>query len=217
MHLYSMNILDVDFRENNILWRHSGTIEPMSLYISKDRQERALRYKFDEDRKRSLCVEYLLNHGLQEIGIGINTPVTVAYDTGNGKPYLPDYQDIYFNLSHSGDYAVCVLNDSPVGVDIEECKDYRENVAKRFFAPNEYEDICSLQDLHDQVQRFYQYWVLKESFMKATGLGMKLEMNSFRVCMGERITYQHQVNDRIYEAKLYHPADGYYMAVCIEN
>ena len=31
---------------------------------------------------------------------------------------------------------------------------------------------------------FYRYWVLKESFMKATGLGMRLALDSFELDLG---------------------------------
>lgn len=38
--------------------------------------------------------------------------------TGHGKPYLLNYPDVHFNISHSGEYVACAVADSPVGVDI---------------------------------------------------------------------------------------------------
>ena len=46
--------------------------------------------------------------------------------TEHGKPYLSDYSDVHFNISHSGEYVVCSVSDKPVGVDIQKISKYRE-------------------------------------------------------------------------------------------
>lgn len=216
MKLYSINIQDVIFKDSLIIWKASGTVEQMNEYISEKRQKAAAGFRFEADRKRSLCAGYLLNHAIHENYPAIQLPLETAYAEPNGKPYFQEYPEIQFNLSHSGDYAVCVLHDRPVGVDIEQCKHMKESIAKRFFAPEEYEDIIAVQDEQERTRRFYRYWVLKESFMKAVGLGLQLEMKAFRVCLGEQITYEHHINDKNYEARLYEAAEGYCMAVCTE-
>lgn len=216
MQLYTINIQDIQFERDRILWVQTGTEESMDAYISAERYERAMKCKFEADRKRSLCAGYLLSHALKENYPAVTTPALTAYAEPNGKPYLPEHPEIHFNLSHSGDYVVCVLDDKMVGIDIEECKTFREGIAKRFFTTEEYEDICSVQGEQERLRHFYTYWVLKESFMKAVGLGMSLEMSAFRVHLGEQITYEHHVNEKQYEARLYDVADGYCMAVCRE-
>lgn len=88
-----------------------------------------------------------------------------------------------YNLSHSGDYVMCAYSDIPgtqVGCDLEEVKEFRENVAKRFFCPGEYEHIMN-ESGEKQTQLFYRYWVMKESFMKATRRGMALDTRSFEI------------------------------------
>lgn len=49
----------------------------------------------------------------------------------NGKPYVKN-APFHFSLSHSGDYAVCAISDSPVGVDIEQERELTEKFKKRF-------------------------------------------------------------------------------------
>lgn len=216
MKLYRMDINEVEFDDDHIIWTHTGRCEQLDRYISADRLEQAAKFRHEADRKRSLCAGYLLNHALLELGLDLKAPVNVACADANGKPYLPEYPEIHFNLSHSGDFAVCVLSDRPVGIDIEECKEVKEKIAERFFAAEEYEDICMIADEQERTRRFYTYWVLKESFMKATGLGMQLAMNAFRVHLGETISYEHQVNDRTYEGQLIDIGEQYCMAVCRE-
>lgn len=88
-----------------------------------------------------------------------------------------------YNLSHSGDYVLCACSDRDgvkVGCDLEVMKEFREPVARRFFCENEYGYIMAEEE-KEQAQRFYRYWVLKESFMKATRQGMALDMRSFEI------------------------------------
>ncbi len=96
--------------------------------------------------------------------------------TAQGKPYLADYPELAFNLSHTvDDMAVAVAKDCQVGVDIEQCKQ-RMNLADlvhRCFGEPEAAYWHQLPE--DQQQRaFYQFWTRKEAFVKATGLGISV-------------------------------------------
>lgn len=89
-----------------------------------------------------------------------------------------------FNLSHSGHYAMCsaqIQADSQiqVGCDVERISDYREGVARRFFCPEEYRRIQEQEDPLERERLFFRYWVLKESFLKATRQGMAMALDSF--------------------------------------
>ena len=44
-----------------------------------------------------------------------------------------------------------------------------------------------IEDEHKRCEEFYRLWTLKESFMKVTGLGMKLPLDSFCFQLGERV------------------------------
>lgn len=93
-----------------------------------------------------------------------------------------DKEMLHFNLSHSGRYVLCSVAQAgeKVGCDIETIKEFREPLARRFFCPNEYADIMA-QDEAERRERFYRYWVLKESFMKATRQGMAMGLSSFEI------------------------------------
>lgn len=126
------------------------------------RREKADRYKFARGRAQSIGVWSLWEY------------VCGRYD-------LPE--DTVYNLSHSGNYVLCAFSDdntAMVGCDLEEMKEFREPVARRFFCQSEYEHIMG-KDEKDRAQLFYRYWVLKESFMKATRQGMALDIQSFEI------------------------------------
>lgn len=98
---------------------------------------------------------------------------------------LPEFSS--FNLSHSGSYVMCAVSTIPsarVGCDMEKIGRSRPDLAKRFFCPSEYAAICRGGTGEEQANLFFRYWVLKESFLKATGKGMALPMNAFCVQLG---------------------------------
>jgi hypothetical protein len=50
----------------------------------------------------------------------------------NGKPYLPDYPGIYFNISHSGDYVAVALSCHPVGIDVQEKREISDGLIQKY-------------------------------------------------------------------------------------
>lgn len=97
-----------------------------------------------------------------------------------------------YNLSHSGRYALCAVEDgsgavcTKLGCDIEMVKAYRGTVARRFFTESEYRFIEGIPRGKEQAEMFYRYWVLKESFIKAVRKGMKLPLDTFEIRMNEK-------------------------------
>lgn len=93
-----------------------------------------------------------------------------------------------FNFSHSGRYVMCAAaidrTDVKVGCDVEKTGEFREKAARRFFCQEEYEEIMKGHTEKERTDRFYRYWVLKESFIKATGRGMGLPLSSFCIKLG---------------------------------
>ena len=124
------------------------------------------------------------------------------------------------NFSHSGKYVMCAAADSKkvcVGCDLEKIGVFRENVAKRFFCPEEYETIMKEKTEDGRAQLFYRYWVLKESFMKATGRGMAHPANASCIRLGEPpvlIRQPAEFSQEHYYMEYKIDAAPYKMAVC---
>jgi len=94
-----------------------------------------------------------------------------------GKPFISNAPfPLHFNLSHNDDLIIMAVSlDRVIGCDIEniERKVNINKVAKRFFSAQEAHFIES------QPARFFEYWTLKEAFVKATGLGISQGFSSF--------------------------------------
>ena len=181
--------------------------------VSEERKKKTDRFRFGSDRRLSLGAELLLRCGLNELGIG-SAPPAIGY-TKEGKPFLSAYPDIHVNISHSGTYAVCAVSPAPVGCDIELHKDDMLSVAERFFYADEYASILGQPTPDAQKKQFFRFWTLKESFMKATGLGMTLPLNQFRISIqGEDISVQESADTNRWYFQEYAVDDEYACSAC---
>jgi 4'-phosphopantetheinyl transferase len=96
-----------------------------------------------------------------------------------GKPFLKDYPNVHFNLSHTKGAIVCAVSDKPVGVDIERIGRFNKRIAERFFTKNEQGYIFSYNI--NQADRFAEIWTMKEAYVKWIGKGMEIPFESFDV------------------------------------
>ena len=88
----------------------------------------------------------------------------------NGKPVFEGHPDLHFNLSHSGDMALCALSDRPVGAEIEVIRPHRDGLPAYVFKGEEYGRYL---DLGGDWPAFCVLWTEKESIVKYTGEGLK--------------------------------------------
>ena len=182
--------------------------------LAASRREKTDGYRFLADKKLSVGAGILLDKGLREYGLR-ESEVKFAYGE-NGKPYLPEYPQIHFNLAHSGTMALAVFADVEVGCDIEEVKTAGLKLAKRFFCPGEYAYIASFSG-REQDYAFYRIWTLKESFLKATGMGMRLPLDVFEFSFTQDgiVTICQEHNQEKYKF-LEYDFGVYHAAICIQ-
>ena len=164
-----------------------------------------------KDKKLSIGVELLLRKALSDLGEEMHDIELVK----NNKPVLRG-SDIHFNLSHSGTRVMCSVSDDDVGCDVEKIAPIYLDIARRFVFGSEYERIASAND-EDRYDLFYRFWTLKESFMKVTGLGFELPLDSFRISLDDGISVDQDVDDRTYHFREFYLNDGYRYASCSIN
>ena len=182
--------------------------------VSDERKAKVDRLRFDRDKRLSLAAEILLKKALEDYGI---VEYEISYSE-NGKPYFAGMPEVKFNLSHSEERVMCVLSDKETGCDVERIKDVNLLVAKHFCTDTEYALIQEKETKAEKEDVFFRLWTLKESFLKATGLGMKLSMKDFYFNIEENgVTVYQKVNGEHYYFKEYALQDGYKYAVCSLN
>lgn len=149
-------------------------------YVSDKKAEKILRYRHKKDQLRSLIGDVLIRNILCD-ELSINNENLEFATNSYGKPYLKNYNK-NFNISHSGDYVVGVVDSDLVGIDIEEIKpmDDMFDIAKSFFTETENKWLESLHE-DKKVLGFYKIWTAKESYLKLLGVGLSKKTNSFSV------------------------------------
>lgn len=152
---------------------------------SRERQAKADRYLRPDDALRCVAADALLRYALRHT-FGTHRLETAR--TPEGKPYLPEKPDFHFNLSHSGHWAVIAWGSCPMGIDVEmiHMDESKEQVARRFFCPDEQEDLFSVR-AQERAVRFFEIWTKKESYLKYEGTGMNRSLSSFSVLMPRKL------------------------------
>ena len=108
-----------------------------------------------------------------------------------GKPAFFPPQGREFNLSHSGKLALCVLDEAPVGVDIQVVKAWRPTLPGRVCSAGELEWLERQEELWPS---FTALWAMKESRAKQDGRGLRGSIPSISVPLPQRdkALYFHQ-------------------------
>lgn len=128
-----------------------------ALYLFPDIPKRG------EDTKRTLAGRILLKKMIKRL---YGKEDFKLYYNENGKP-LCDF--CYFNISHSGDYAVCAVSEREIGADIEKIKEFKKRERYMLFSAEETDYINEC----DSENRFFTLWTMKEAYVKAIGGRLK--------------------------------------------
>ena len=102
----------------------------------------------------------------------------------HGKPYLREYPQIQFNISHCMGLAVLAVGDCSVGIDVEYVRPYREPLLKRVLSET------GLRQMEEggeagREELFFRFWTLKESYVKAVGCGITVPLQDISFQIGD--------------------------------
>lgn len=161
------------------LWREDSSLRYCYEQLSEFRRKKADAFRHPQDRALCIAAGILLDAGLKEYGM---KEADMRYAVSEfGKPYFADEPDIRFSISHSGTKALVCFADGETGCDLEQIRDVELKIAKRFFHEKEYADILQAESEQEKRERFFRFWTIKESCLKAAGVGLYVPMNSFEV------------------------------------
>jgi 4'-phosphopantetheinyl transferase len=181
--------------EVHVSWIHPGSLRTSPLLarfesmLSAEERERHQRFVFPDDRHIYLVAHALLRTTLSRYADV--DPAAWAFTAGPyGRPEIsgpPEVPPIRFSLSHTKDLAaVAVAMNHDVGMDVERVSRQTDcsGLARQFFAPLEANQLAALP-ADQRATAFFQYWTLKEAFVKATGLGLSMSLRSFWFELGD--------------------------------
>ncbi len=142
----------------------------------------------EQNINQSDYAKLLLKFGLSKY-FGIKNNYSFSKYDG-GKPFLNEYPDIDFNISHTKGMIVCGITDKgKIGVDIEHLRKVHKGVSAKVFHCDEiaYIDLSS----DDSENRFFEIWTKKEAYTKYLGTGLRNNITDINTLSGEHLNKLH--------------------------
>ena len=202
--------------------REEKVLGQLESTLSLEEKARADRFHFVNDRNRFVVARGLLR---ELLGLYLHqSPASLEFSCGkHGKPFLSGWNassGLCFNLSHSAGLVVyAIAKERNLGIDVEHVRPESadEDIAKRFFSAREVSDLRTLPP-EERVEGFFHCWTRKEAYLKATGLGLQIALDSFAVSLlpEKPAQFLDGVEPRWHLAA-YHPAEGYVAAVAYDG
>lgn len=190
--------------------------------LSLEEIARADRFHFVNDRKRFVVARGLLRELLG--GYLRQEPASVEFSYGqHGKPSLSggnSLSGLCFNLSHSANLVVyAIARERNLGIDVEHVRPESagDDIAERYFSAREVSDLRLLPP-EARVEGFFNCWTRKEAYLKATGMGLQIALDSFAVSLLPNQPAQFVGGvEAQWNLAAHRPAEGYVAAVVYDG
>lgn len=156
--------------------------------IQQEEKDRLMRFVFKKDFKASLIGRLLMRKFVHECSKTPYDKINFTRDS-RGKPVLtnPKIDGIQFNLSHQGSFCVLAgqLGDFQLGVDVMNLQRFVNSshaeyfrIMNRQFSSYEWRTIKNSGSEREQMAMFCRHWCLKESYVKAVGVGITVNLQN---------------------------------------
>jgi 4'-phosphopantetheinyl transferase len=151
--------------------------------LDQSERDRAGRFRFERD---AICFILTRAHLRLIVASALGTDAAaVRFRHGAaGKPLLDGEGGPWFNVSHSGAFAVlAIAADRRVGVDVERIRPIPDCDLGLYFSAEEVRDLERLPEPERQ-PAFFRCWTRKEAYLKARGDGLGFGLQRFSVTLG---------------------------------
>ncbi len=217
----------VQIHYNRIHWDQiEASFDEKVAMLYPARREKVLRLK----NRRAAIASVATGLYLQEIvkqELGIEPQDLVIKTNEHGKPSVVGHPEFFFNISHSGDRVIIGFGNSPVGVDVElvEEKKMDKKIAKRCFTEWEQTFIkegttnSPVDSYKLEAWNFFIIWTMKEAYLKYTGTGISVPLDSFEVKPIEHTVVVDDVEQGVKNIfSMDHDGeDAYIYSVCVDE
>jgi 4'-phosphopantetheinyl transferase len=170
MQLYAIRI-------NNLVCYQ--TLNQYLNILQEDLQYHILSKKNHMEYKRSLFGYLLTYYALKKV-YKLKYRNIYIKKNNQGKPFI-EKKNIFFSISHSGEWVVVGLNNCPVGIDVEKIEPKEIEKISKYFSDDERCLIKRANSTRKRQEIFYNIWVIKESYSKVKGVGLSKEILSTNI------------------------------------
>lgn len=194
--------------------------------LTEDERLAADRFYFESGRRQALITRALVRAVLSRY-CDVPPQAWRFVRDERGRPHVAPQLRMAglpaFNLSHTQGLVVCAVSGAKaVGADVEHLKRRHtsRDIADRYFAAAESSALEKLPP-EQQTDRFFHYWTLKESYIKARGKGLAIPLAQFAFGFeGQRglsLTFEASLRDdpANWHFWLCQPSPEHVAAVCV--
>jgi 4'-phosphopantetheinyl transferase len=203
--------------------RSSGYFE----LLSESEREQYFRYRVERARRLHLTARALVRTTLSRYA-DVEPRDWSFRKNRHGRPEIDrpaEASGLRFNLSHTTDLVACAVSrDRQIGVDVEHIQNVRNfsGIADHSFSLPEADDVKSLEG-DDRRRRFFSYWTLKESYIKARGMGLAIPLAQFGFSFPEPGRLAFWTDERLgdeaepWSFALFRAGEAHYLAVAVRS
>ena len=181
VHVFYVFADDIDSSDPALIGRYEA-------WLTAEERERYQRFVMARTRHEHLLTRALVRSVLSRYAAV--APADWRFGAGpHGKPFICEPElgwALSFNLSNTDGLIACAVSwGADVGIDVENAARSVESagIASSYFAPAEAGALLALP-VAEQRERFFVYWTLKESYIKARGLGLAIPLEQFWFSLG---------------------------------
>jgi 4'-phosphopantetheinyl transferase len=186
------------------------------------------KFYFARDRQRYLVTRALVRTVLSRY-VDIPPKEWEFSSNAYGRPEIANAQGreacLVFNISHTHSLIVLgVTKHRALGVDVENLsgREVSIAIADRYFAAQEVAELKAAP-VHQQEYRFFEYWTLKEAYIKARGMGLSLPLDKFSFRYPDEHTVEMTIDPEFggdalrWQFWQFRPTPEYLVAICAEH
>ena len=190
--------------------------DELSLFLNSKEIKKSQHFYKDEDRSR-----YVIYRAILKILLAAYTKldfknINLSLDF-NKKPYLESHPYLFFNISHSEDYAVMAISNRKIGIDVEYMS---EDFKYTDLLPDIFDksEIVSIENAANTKETFYTLWTRKEAFVKALGKGIDEDFKYIPCLEGKHtVDYDLLKSDQDWEVLSFYLTNKYAGSIAFES
>jgi 4'-phosphopantetheinyl transferase len=207
---------------------HDSLLEDYRRVLSHDERLKERRFQFAAERRRHVVTRTLVRTVLSKYA-DVPPEEWCFRPNAYGRPEIDAEisaaPGLSFNVSHSKGLIICgVTRARAIGVDVENERGNKAplNVARYFFSASEAAALDALP-LASRSSRFFEYWTLKESYIKAVGKGLTVPLDQFSFDLeapgrvGLRFHPPLDDDPARWKFWLFKPSSAHVVAVCVQH
>ncbi|MBQ9833489.1 MAG: 4'-phosphopantetheinyl transferase superfamily protein [Clostridia bacterium] len=138
---------------------------------------------FNDKKEQHETAKRLLSYALyRETGMVYEQQKIKKNDWG--KPYVSAFPQVFYSVTHCSGAVAVGIAPCRIGVDAENIRGFSEAVAKRVCSDKEFRYIANSTDRN---RAFFRLWTLKESYIKALGVGFSFPMREANFEIDEKL------------------------------